>query len=403
MGPEVSPRQVVCLVGGRGSRLGPLTELTPKPLLKAAGHPFLDYLIHDAQRFGCEHMLLLAGHNAAEVTTRYSGKRVGGLSIEVIVEAAPAGTAGALANAARALAPEFFLINGDSFFDFNWLALAPAMHRDDWTIHLALARGVDGDRYGRVETSGERVRTFLPGGKSNLPINAGIYLVRRRILERIKEIPCSLETQILPALAEDSELIGHEAGGSFIDIGVPEDFARAQTAMPKFMKRPAVFLDRDGVLNQDDNYVHRPDQVRWIDGAIDAIRWLNDAGYYVFVVTNQAGIARGYYSEENVRVLHGWMQNEMRRSGAHIDSFEYCPYHPDGSNEHYRRLSTLRKPAPGMLLKLQREWGADMASSFMIGDRETDMQAAAAAGIPGYMFTGGNLLNFVKKCTSRAM
>lgn len=389
-------RQGVCLVGGRGTRLGSLTQSTPKPLLKVGGRPFLDYLVGEASRFGLERLLLLAGHNAGEVVQNYGGRQVGGLSIDVIVEPAPAGTAGALANAADALDPAFFLLNGDSFFGFNWLSLVPAIGKDDWTMHLALARGIRGGRYGRVATEGRRVLQFLPKADSDLPINAGIYLARRRILDRIRSLPCSLEDDILPPLASEGELLGFAADGTFIDIGIPEDFARGQEAMPAFIRRPAAFLDRDGVINHDDNYVHRPDQIRWIDGAQDAVRWLNDAGYYVFVITNQAGVAHGHYGEEQVHTLHAWMQDELQTVGAHVDRFEYCPYHPDGAVARYRRVSDLRKPGPGMILKVRDEWPVDMDGSFMIGDRDIDMQAAAAAGIAGHRFPGGNLLDFVR-------
>jgi D-glycero-D-manno-heptose 1,7-bisphosphate phosphatase len=360
------------------------------------GRPFLDYLIDEANRFGLERLLLLAGHNAGEVVRHYEGKVVGGLSIDVVVEKAPLGTAGALANAAHALDPVFFLANGDSFFGFNWLALVPSLQRDDWTMHLTLAKGVAGGRYGRVELRGSRIARFLPKAESELPINAGVYLVRRRLLERIRGVPSSLENDILPPLAADGELLGLAAEGTFIDIGVPDDFARSQQVMPAFTRRPAAFLDRDGVINHDDHYVHRPEQIRWIDGATEAIRWLNDAGYYVFAVTNQAGVARGYYGEEDVRSLHRWMQGELQRSGAHVDCFEYCPDHPEGVVERYRRVSALRKPGPGMILKIRREWNVDWEGSFMIGDRDIDMQAAAAAGIPGHQFPGGNLLDFVR-------
>ncbi|MBL0899445.1 MAG: HAD-IIIA family hydrolase [Reyranella sp.] len=389
--------QAVCLVGGRGSRLGKLTERAPKPLLEVAGRPFIDFIMIEASRFGIKRLLLLAGHASGEFIRRQHDRKFGNVAVDVVVEEGAAGTAGALALAADRLDDTFFLANGDSFFDFNWLSLVPALERDDWTMHVALAEGVRGDRYGRVELSGDRISRFLPKGESDLPINAGIYLVRRRLLERIRNVPCSLENDVLPGLAAEGELLGRPARGAFIDIGIPQDFERAQTAMPAFLRRPAVFLDRDGVLNHDDNYVHRPEQVRWVEGAIDAVRWLNDAGYYVFVVTNQAGVARGLYGEEDVRLLHGWMQDELRRAGAHVDGFEYCPYHPQGTVDAYRRASEFRKPGPGMILKLKKDWGIDEAGSLLIGDRDTDLQAAAAAGIPGHLFSGGSLLEFVRK------
>jgi D-glycero-D-manno-heptose 1,7-bisphosphate phosphatase len=209
-------------------------------------------------------------------------------------------------------------------------------------------------------------------------------------------VPCSLENDVLPTLAAEGQLLGRAAEGAFIDIGIPEDFERAQLLLPTFLRRPAAFLDRDGVLNHDDNYVHMPDQVRWVEDAAAAVRWLNDAGYYVFVVTNQAGVARGYYGEAEVQALHGWMQAELHRAGAHVDAFEYCPFHPEGSVEAYRRVSDLRKPAPGMLLKIRETWDIDTGLSFMVGDRDIDIQAARAAGLPGHLFRGGNLLEFVR-------
>ncbi|SJZ42487.1 D-glycero-D-manno-heptose 1,7-bisphosphate phosphatase [Enhydrobacter aerosaccus] len=388
--------QAVCLVGGRGTRLGTLTDQTPKPLLAVGGRPFLDYLIHDARRFGLNRLLLLAGYQSHEIVSRYDGKRFDSLAVDVVVEAEPAGTGGALLHARDRLDDSFFLLNGDSFFDFNWLNLATADAHEHWAMHVALATGIVGSRYGRVELAGARIKGFHPEGDSSQPINAGIYLARRSLLDEIKTLPCSLEREILPKLAQEGRLLGYAARGAFIDIGVPDDFARAQTFIPACMRRPAAFLDRDGVLNRDDGYVHRIDQVTWIDGAIDAVKWLNDAGYYVFVITNQAGVAHGYYAEEQIHELHGWMAEELQSRGAHVDAFEYCPFHPEGAVDRYRQVSEFRKPKPGMIRRLQQEWPTDPAKSFVIGDRDTDMEAAAAAGLPGFKFPGGNLAEFVK-------
>jgi D-glycero-D-manno-heptose 1,7-bisphosphate phosphatase len=160
--------------------------------------------------------------------------------------------------------------------------------------------------------------------------------------------------------------------------------------------RPAVFFDRDGVLNEDTGYVFEIGKLKWIDGAREAVKTVNDAGYFAFVVTNQSGVARGLYDETHVNALHAWMAAELAKTGAHIDAFEYCPYHPEATIEHYRQASYRRKPAPGMINDLLQRFPVDVSRSLLIGDKSTDIEAAAAAGVKGYLFLGGNLQHFLE-------
>ena len=162
------------------------------------------------------------------------------------------------------------------------------------------------------------------------------------------------------------------------------------------MKRPAVFFDRDGVLNEDSGYVFEISKLKWIDGAREAVKASNDAGFFVFVVTNQSGVARGYYEETHIEALHKGMADDLSKIGAHIDAFEYCPYHPEASIERYRRASHRRKPAPGMINDLVERFPVDVSRSILIGDKPTDLEAARAAGIKGYLFTGHNLERFLR-------
>lgn len=391
-------RQAVLLVGGRGTRLGPLTKETPKPLMPVAGQPFLAILIDHLARFGIQDILLVCGYLGEQIADQFDGTLRRGARIRCIIEPEPAGTAGALRHAAPWLDELFLLANGDCIFDVNVLALLDHQTADSWLAKLALNRTMDASRFGAVVIDQGRITAFTPRGRPGAQlINAGAYLMRRQILDWIDRVPCSLETEIFPLLATQKLLAGQEMEGFFLDIGVPEALAEAQTSVPAMLRRPAAFLDRDGVINVDIGYLHRPEDFQWIPGAPAAIRRLNDLGFWVFVVTNQSGVARGFYPEAAVQDLHRWINRQLQQFGAHVDAFFYCPHHPDGSVSPYNRPCDCRKPAAGLIEQAFAAWPVDPAGSFLIGDKISDMGAAQAMGLPGYLFgpEAGNLDHFL--------
>lgn len=401
-----APEQCVILVGGLGTRLGALTVETPKPLLAVAGRPFLEYLLFEAARFGFKRVLLLAGYRADQVARYLDESDIARrlrLKIDVVVEDEPAGTGGALWRARERLDEYFYLLNGDSWFDFNWLSLVTVEGSDRAVATLGLRHVEDASRYGVVETDDGVVRRFRDRPEQAGPgdVNSGVYLVSREIVAALRP-QCSLERDVLPALARAGRLRAQRASGGFIDIGVPEDFSRAQTLLPDWRRRPAAFLDRDGTLNEDRHYVHRVADFHWLPGAIEAVRLLDDAGFYVFVVTNQAGVARGFYTEDDIELLHAWIQSQLRDRGAHIDDFRYCAYHPEAAVEAYRRDHAWRKPGPGMLRDLITHWPVDLAGSLMAGDKDIDVAAGQAAGIGSLKIDAEGLLPQVRALISRA-
>ena len=152
------------------------------------------------------------------------------------------------------------------------------------------------------------------------------------------------------------------------------------------------------VLNVDHGYAHRPDQLEWIEGAREAIAALNRAGVLALVVTNQSGVARGYYTEDHIDEFHAAMQEDLAALGARIDGFYHCPYLADAEVERYRHPDHPdRKPNPGMLLRAMADFGVEPSRALMVGDRDSDMQAAAAAGVPGHRFRGGDLAQFLER------
>jgi histidinol-phosphate phosphatase family protein len=167
---------------------------------------------------------------------------------------------------------------------------------------------------------------------------------------------------------------------------------------PLVSRRPALFLDRDGVLNHDIGYPIRPADIHWMEDASHAVRIANDAGYAVVVVSNQSCVGRGLATEGEVDALHQWMAARLANEGTPVEGWYYCPYHPAASNAAYLHPCHYeRKPNPGLILRAAVELNLDLKASFLIGDKETDIEAAHRAGVRGYLFPGGNLADFVTR------
>ncbi len=386
-------RQCVILLGGLGTRLGDLTRSMPKPLLEVAGRPFVDILVGEALRRGFSNILLLAGH-AAPVVERYVEERRSslpdGVSLEMVVENEPLGTGGAVRNALPQLDQRFLLMNGDTWFDFNWLDLA----RDPSQDAVIAARRVPiADRYEHLALGPDgAVTAIIPrgGDSGEAIINGGLYVLEKSDVAAF-EGKFSIEADLLPHLVAKGRLHARLHDGFFIDIGIPVSLSEARRNVAEQLRRPALFLDRDGVLNHDDHYVGTPDRLRWTKSAAQAVRSANDAGAYVFVVTNQAGIAKGHFTREDMLELHRYMAESLRDAGAHIDDWRYCPYHVDATVPAYAGAHPWRKPEPGMLLDLMEHWPVERDLSLMVGDQPSDMQAAKAAGVSALHFTTDDL------------
>ncbi len=308
--------QAAILIGGAGTRLGDQVRHRPKPLLEVAGRPFLDHLLANLARFGIDDVLLLAGYRSAVVQEEYGdlttvrsrlGTRATPRALEIVVEPTPLGTAGALRHAAAHLKPAFFLLNGDSFFDINYLELCLA--EEGGGAVMALRPVADAARYGLVETQGDVVTAFREKSASSQGglINGGVYWLHREILTRIDATPCSLENDVIPALVAERRIRAKHFDGFFIDIGVPDDLERADQTLAATLRRPAAFLilstkETERLAHGDDELVHL------------VKRW-NDRRALVFVVTRDGGAA----------VSRERLNSRLRTRAAHLDEIAALP------------------------------------------------------------------------------
>lgn len=168
------------------------------------------------------------------------------------------------------------------------------------------------------------------------------------------------------------------------------------------MAQPALFLDRDGVINIDHGYLHRPEDVVFVEGIFELVAAAKARGYVVVVITNQAGIGRGYYTEADFHRVMQWMEGEFAAHGGRLDGVYFCPDHPEHGLGPYRRVCSCRKPAPGMIVRAAAELGLDLAGSVLIGDKNSDLEAGRAAGVGTLLKFGadGNLPPLAKRIAS---
>lgn len=371
------PRQAVILAGGRGTRLGALTEDRPKPLVEAAGRPFLDHLVDLLRDQGFERLLLLLGYRAGQIVEHVGDGAGFGVAAEHLVTDPDLHTASRLRLALDHLDETFLCVYCDNYWPMRFDAM--------WDDYLAAGRPpaqvtvyANDDGFSRDNTRvGEdgRVEAYDPTRQAEglAGVDIGFMILRRDAVAALPDDDEQIEHLLYPRLVERGELYAHVTPHRYYDVGKLERLE----ATERFLRfEPAVILDRDGVLNvrpPKAQYVCRPEDWEWKPGAREALRLFAEQGWKTIVVSNQAGIARGAMTEADLADVHERMLREAEEAGGRIDAIYVCPHGWDDG-------CACRKPKPGMLLAAQREHHFDLTRTTFVGDDERDAMAADAAG-----------------------
>lgn len=391
----------VIQAGGRGTRMRSLTKgEIPKPMLTMNGKPLLQWQIENIATYGVENFVIIVGYLGEKIKQYFGTGEYLNVHITYIEEKKPLGSAGALFFL-KEIYPEkdFLLIFGDVIFDIEWERMR-AFHEKHKALATLLvhpnSHPYDSDLITLTEDDRVHAITYKKNQRTNWYenlVNSGVFIFDHKILDNIfSSTKLDLEKDILMPLLPGGNIYGYRTPEYVKDVGTPERFAqagmeqRADIFAKKSLKNKqrCVFLDRDGTVNTYAGLLYREEQFELIDGAAEAIKKLNAAGWLVIVVTNQPVVARGMCDIEDVKNIHRKMQVLLGEKGAFLDDIIFCPHHPDRGypeeNTVYKVKCECRKPKTEMIDVMARKYNIDLKKSYMVGDSTIDIQTGVNAG-----------------------
>jgi histidinol-phosphate phosphatase family protein len=390
LGNSVSPSEldVAVLAGGLGTRLRSLVADRPKALAQVHGRPFLGFLLDQLAAAGFRSVIFCTGYLGEQIRHAF-GERYESLRLRYSQEPKPLGTAGALRFALPQITSDPVLVlNGDSFCGID-LKSYVRWHCDRGAAgSMVLTRVLSSERYGSVKLDKDAsIARFSEKQQSTGPgwINAGIYLLSHKILASIPEGEnVSLEHDVFPDWTGRG-LYGYYSRAHFLDIGTPEAFSSAEQFFKvgtTAVERPTVMLDRDGTIIEEREYLSDSAGVRLIPGAGAALRELKKMGFRVVVITNQSGIARGFFSAGALQEIHARLEQLLAKTGVRLDGIYICPHRPEDE-------CGCRKPKPGLIQQAASDLGFAPEHSIVIGDKASDIEMGRNAGAVTFLVRTG--------------
>lgn len=408
----MSSRQLVILAGGLGTRLKSELGDLPKPMADICGKPLLQHQIEVAVRYGFTDILLLTSYRSDVILDYFGSGLPFGAEILHSIDIRPLGTAGALLAARHLLKDCFAVCYGDTLFDIEMNRMWRAHHEARAAATLFLHPNdhpqdsdlvdVDGAGFVNAFHGYPHPRDLLVRNR----VNAAFYIMNKADLEPypVPHEKLDFGKDLFPMMLRDGQkLLGYESREYIKDMGTPKrlekvraDFSSGLVAMRNFsIPCPAVFLDRDGTINQENGWINSPDQISLVDGAVEAVKRINRSGYLSVLITNQPVVARGECSERELESIHARLEALLGEQGAFLDAIYYCPHHPESGWPGERRDLKIdcdcRKPKPGLIYRATEELNIDLARSCMIGDSWRDMEVAKNAGIRGIQVSDGKI------------
>ena len=300
---------LIILAGGKGTRIKKFLGKYPKPMLKFNSKHFIQYIINNTSKYNFNRIIILSGYRHKILFKKYHNKTFNFTKILCLKENKLLGTAGALVNLKKLNVKDFFLVNGDTIFDIDLNLLLSSLEENKvGVISLTKSTNQNSKKLNNLVLKKNLVKIE----KNSAHMNGGVYFFKKTIFKYIKK-NYSLEKDVLPTLIGENKINGRVFNNFFIDIGSEYYLKVAESKLKKQFKKPAVFLDRDGVINYDYGYVHKYKNFKYKKGILKGLKYLIKKNYRIFIVTNQAGIGKGIYTEKEFIKLHRMIKEKLQK------------------------------------------------------------------------------------------
>ena len=369
---------LVILAGGKGSRIKKYLKGSPKPMAKFFGYNFLDLVLFKVSKYLFENIYIIAGYKGSLIKKKYHNCKINLSKIHVIVEKNLKGTGGSLFEIKRKIKNNFFVINGDSISNINFLEISHKVKKSSLGS-VALIKNQNYKTNNKLINLDINSKKIIFLKKKSKYMNAGIYFFKKKLLNHINNKNFSLENDLLNNLILKKKIEGRLFNSFFLDIGTPKNYKNANNLLYKNFFKPALFLDRDGVLNHDDGYTYKPSKLKIIKKTINFLKKFRN--FYFFIITNQSGIARGFYTKEQFYKFQFSLESRLIEKKIFINDIQFCPHHPEGKIKKYKKKCNCRKPGSAMIKSIISKWPINVKKSLFLGDKDSDRIAAKKIGI----------------------
>lgn len=378
----MSITQAVILAGGKGERLRPLTDHLPKPMVKVGGKPFAHHLIELLKQNGIKEVIFLTGYLGDKINDYFGDGSKFGLRIKYSSSPIEYETGSRVLSALPLLQEKFLLLYGDNYWPLNLKQLEKFYDSKKALVSMTVYKNLDahgeyGPKNNLKIAKNKRVTYYGEHAPQCQGLDIGFFIVNKKALRLSPSGNHMFQTHFLPEIIKRKGLFAYETDHPYHTITNIDFLKRTEKF---FAPKKAVFLDRDGVINenQTNDYVKKWSEFKFLPDAVAGMKKLSDAGYQIYVITNQRGISLKLMSEHDLEEIHSKMKLELAKNGISLSGIYYCPHD-------LKENCLCRKPKAGMLYQAAWDHNLDLTKSFMVGDTKKDIDAGMAAGCQTFM------------------